>query len=153
MYISDRIVIVGRGSILARRTANFADPTCQFWLVFGGSPFRIFKNVRIILRPKFTNLNFRLPTIYINRLGRKKPETLSRMAQHSRLKLKHIKMAVLLYRIKITVYDTKLKICDMIIHWLTCLSRSIFKIFPLNVFMIFNCLIWFSMSFHIFGPI
>ena len=60
-----------RGSILARRTANFADPTCQFWLVFAGSPFRIFKKVRIILRPKFTNLNFRLPTIYINRLTRK----------------------------------------------------------------------------------
>ena len=60
------------GSILARRTANFAYPTCQFWLVFAGSPFRIFKKVRIILRPKFTNLNFRLPTIYINRLTRKK---------------------------------------------------------------------------------
>ena len=26
-----------RGSILARRMANFADPTCQFWLVFAGS--------------------------------------------------------------------------------------------------------------------
>ena len=65
-----------RGSILARRTANFADPTYQFWLVFAGSPFRIFKKVRIILRPKFTNLNFRLPTIYINRLTRQKPETL-----------------------------------------------------------------------------
>ena len=64
------------GSILARRTANFSDPTCQFWLVFAGSPFRIFKKVRIILRPKFTNLNFRLPTIYINRLTRKNLETL-----------------------------------------------------------------------------
>ena len=52
-----------RGSIMARRMTNFADPTCQFWLVFAGSPFRIFKKVRIILRPKFTNLNFRLPTI------------------------------------------------------------------------------------------
>ena len=61
---------------MAWRTANFADPTCQFWLVFAGSPFRIFKKVRIILRPKFTNLNFRLPTIYVNRLTRKKPETL-----------------------------------------------------------------------------
>ena len=55
-----------RGSILAWRTANFADPTCQFWLVFARSLFRISKKVRIILRPKFTNLNFRLPTIYIN---------------------------------------------------------------------------------------
>ena len=35
-----------------------------------------FKKVRIILRPKFTNINFRPPTIYINRLTRKKPETL-----------------------------------------------------------------------------
>ena len=26
-----------RGSILARRTANFADPACQLWLVFAGS--------------------------------------------------------------------------------------------------------------------
>ena len=66
-----------RGSILAWQTANFADPTCQFWLVFAGSLFQIFKKVRIILRPKFTNLNFLLPTIYINQLTRKKPETLS----------------------------------------------------------------------------
>ena len=65
---------------MARRTANFADPTCQFWLVFAESPFRIFKKVRIILRPKCTNLNFPPPTIYINRLTRKKPETL-RMIQ------------------------------------------------------------------------
>ena len=61
-----------RGSILAQWMANFADPTCQFWLVFAGSPFRIFKKVRIILRPKFTNLIFHLPTIYINWLTRKK---------------------------------------------------------------------------------
>ena len=60
-----------RGSILARPRANFADSTCQFWLVFAWSPFQIFKKVRIIPRPKFTNLNFRLPTIYINRLTRK----------------------------------------------------------------------------------
>ena len=61
---------------MAWRTANFADPICQFWLVFAGIPSRIFKKVRIILRPKFTNLKFRLPTIYINQLTRKKPETL-----------------------------------------------------------------------------
>ena len=49
---------------MARRTTNFADPTCQFWLVFARSPFQIFKKVRIILRPKFTNLNFaHLPSI------------------------------------------------------------------------------------------
>ena len=35
-----------------------------------------FQKVRIILRLKFTNLNFCLPTIYINRHTRKKPETL-----------------------------------------------------------------------------
>ena len=65
-----------RGSILAQRMVNFADPTCQFWLVFAGSLFGIFKKVRIILRPKLTNLIFCLPTIYVNRLARKKPETL-----------------------------------------------------------------------------
>ena len=73
--------IICRGSVLARRTANFADPTCQFWLVFTRSPFQIFKKVRIILRPKFTNLNFCLPTIYINQLTRKKPETLHTLSK------------------------------------------------------------------------